>query len=426
MILPAEKIKIVSDFRLGKRDLSELALSIKQRGLLQPMLLTGIEGEDGVYEVAAGRSRFKAMTEILGYQEFEEGKHFIIKEDIDPLVVQLEENIKRKDFAPLEVAYLISTIHKQKVSEHGASVPGVSGGWSAKDTGKLVGLSSSAISGYLKMWKNRDLVEEGMTAGEALEKIRTERASNMINKVRKVIAEKVKEKVKDQADTLVETCIGNFKCMDAVEYLSGIDEVDHVITDPPYGIGYDDITKGASDYGNYEDDEDVYWQLMEKVVPEFGRIVKNGFVVIWCGYEQSFRLKELMIESGIKCARMPLAWLKTGSAGFTAKPDKILGNVFEVAIYGWRGNPEIRMKGRRNVFEAPVVKSDRVHVAQKPDSLNEKLLGTFTKKGDSVLDCFGGSGSMLRACIKKKRIFYGCELQEEFYHSAIKLTGDLI
>ena len=40
----------------------------------------------------------------------------------------------------------------------------------------------------------------------------------------------------------------------------------------------------------------------------------------------------------------------------------------------------------------------RVHPTQKPVELHAKILEDFTKPGDVILDCFGGSGTTLIAC----------------------------
>lgn len=41
---------------------------------------------------------------------------------------------------------------------------------------------------------------------------------------------------------------------------------------------------------------------------------------------------------------------------------------------------------------------NRLHPTQKPVELHAKILEDFTKPGDVVLDCFGGSGTTLIAC----------------------------
>jgi site-specific DNA-methyltransferase (adenine-specific) len=59
--------------------------------------------------------------------------------------------------------------------------------------------------------------------------------------------------------------------------------------------------------------------------------------------------------------------------------------------------------------------------------LHEKALRRCTKLGDIVLDCFGGSGSLLVACEQLKRSAYLVEREPVFVELVInryeKLTG---
>ena len=60
----------------------------------------------------------------------------------------------------------------------------------------------------------------------------------------------------------------------------------------------------------------------------------------------------------------------------------------------------------------------RLHPCQKPVSLLEYLIKTYTNKGDTVLDNCMGSGSTGIACINTDRNFVGIELNEEYYRIA--------
>ena len=69
----------------------------------------------------------------------------------------------------------------------------------------------------------------------------------------------------------------------------------------------------------------------------------------------------------------------------------------------------------------------RVHPTQKPVGMLADILKDFSEENDSVLDCFGGSGSTLIACEQLNRKCYMCELDEHYCDVIIQrwenLTG---
>ena len=62
----------------------------------------------------------------------------------------------------------------------------------------------------------------------------------------------------------------------------------------------------------------------------------------------------------------------------------------------------------------------KVHPTQKPVSLLEYLIKTYTKEGDLVLDFTMGSGSTGVACLNTNRRFVGIELDENYFNIASK------
>jgi len=56
----------------------------------------------------------------------------------------------------------------------------------------------------------------------------------------------------------------------------------------------------------------------------------------------------------------------------------------------------------------------RVHPTQKPVGMFANILKDFSEENDSVLDCFGGSGSTLIACEQLNRKCYMCELDPRY------------
>lgn len=61
---------------------------------------------------------------------------------------------------------------------------------------------------------------------------------------------------------------------------------------------------------------------------------------------------------------------------------------------------------------------ERVHPTQKPVNLLEKLVLTYSNKGDVVLDNCMGSGSTGVACVYTERDFIGMELRDDYFEIA--------
>ena len=70
--------------------------------------------------------------------------------------------------------------------------------------------------------------------------------------------------------------------------------------------------------------------------------------------------------------------------------------------------------GSRGVWTFRSVRSNDIHVAQFPPELPRRLIRLLTEPGDTVLDCFMGSGTTAVAAIKDERNFIGCELLPEY------------
>lgn len=60
------------------------------------------------------------------------------------------------------------------------------------------------------------------------------------------------------------------------------------------------------------------------------------------------------------------------------------------------------------------------HPAVTGTSIVKKLLQGTTKEGDLVVDPMCGLGSTLVACLREKRIYWGCEINDKYYEFAIK------
>lgn len=71
-------------------------------------------------------------------------------------------------------------------------------------------------------------------------------------------------------------------------------------------------------------------------------------------------------------------------------------------------------------------RQDSVHPTQKPVTLLEYLIKTYTQEGETVLDFTFGSGSTGVACVNTNRSFVGIELDEKYFNIAEKRIQETI
>lgn len=77
-----------------------------------------------------------------------------------------------------------------------------------------------------------------------------------------------------------------------------------------------------------------------------------------------------------------------------------------------------------NIVDIPKEHPQKYHPTQKPVSLLEHLVKTYTNEGDTVLDNCMGSGSTGVACVNSGRNFIGMELDHGYFEIAQKRIGE--
>ena len=80
-----------------------------------------------------------------------------------------------------------------------------------------------------------------------------------------------------------------------------------------------------------------------------------------------------------------------------------------------------------NVLEYPnVIGKQAIHPTQKPVSLLEYLIKTYTNEEDTVLDNTMGSGSTGEACLKTNRNFIGIEKDDNYFDISVNRVNNCI
>ncbi|HET6802045.1 MAG TPA: ParB/RepB/Spo0J family partition protein [Casimicrobiaceae bacterium] len=133
--------------KMDAASLAELALSIKEQGVMQPILVRPVDG--GRFEIVAGERRWRAAQQA-GLREIPA----LVKNvpDQSALAVALIENIQREDLNPLEEAKGLQRLIDEFGLTHDAAA-------------KAVGRSRSAVSNLLRLNALAPPVQEYVLGG---------------------------------------------------------------------------------------------------------------------------------------------------------------------------------------------------------------------------------------------------------------------
>lgn len=130
-------------------ELSELAASISENGLIQPIVVRGSPGEQQ-YELVAGERRLRAVRQ-LGWTEVSAIVRRV--DDRTLLILALVENIQRQDLGPIDEAKGYGALRDQF-------------GLTQAEVAEAVGKSRSAVANKLRLLRLpppvRQMIEEGV------------------------------------------------------------------------------------------------------------------------------------------------------------------------------------------------------------------------------------------------------------------------
>jgi len=136
---------------IKEETLKELAESIKQKGIIQPII---VREKEGYYEIIAGERRWRA-AQIAGLQEIP----VVIRNDIselESLELALIENIQREDLNPIDLALAYNElIEKYNLTQ--------------EELAKILGKSRSAIANTLRLLKLPEEIKNHIISGKLSE-----------------------------------------------------------------------------------------------------------------------------------------------------------------------------------------------------------------------------------------------------------------
>jgi DNA modification methylase len=177
-----------------------------------------------------------------------------------------------------------------------------------------------------------------------------------------------------------------------------------VFTDPPYNVNYgqtmkDKLRGNTRKIANDNLGEGFEQFLFDAIVPMLA--VCKGAIYICMSSSELHTLEKAFRDAGGHWSTFVM-WIKTS---FTMGRSDYQRQ-YEPILYGWKEGTSHFWCGDRDQSDVWVVKKPHLndlHPTMKPVELVERAIVNSSKTRDTVLDCFGGSGSTLIACEKTGR-----------------------
>lgn len=225
--------------------------------------------------------------------------------------------------------------------------------------------------------------------------------------------------------------LGNHKllCMDSTKTseildLLGGEKADLFLTDPPYNVNYEGATEEKLKILNDNMSDSDFIKLLHDSFYTANKIMKEGAsFYIWHADSESINFRSAC-ENNLGKIRECLIWVKNhfsiGRMDYHYKHEPCLYGWKEGAAHNWYSD---RKQTTILEFDKPIKNPE--HPTMKPVDLLEYQIKNNTKKGDTVLDLFGGSGTTLIACENLERKAIVCELDPQYVDVIIRCWENL-
>lgn len=217
--------------------------------------------------------------------------------------------------------------------------------------------------------------------------------------------------------------VHHMDCLDFFKLL-GPESVDHVVTDPPYGIEMTNLAQsgqGQADIDRIADTHDV--TKNEEAFPLwlqgcYDILKPKGFCIWFCDQAQWQTLYDHAIRIGFKVQRWPFIWVKTSSC-MNQRAEYNFTKATEIAMVMRKGDGRLVSAQATNYWCGGLSPEDKAagvnHPFIKPRELWQHLLKAVALPGSTIAEPFSGVGSGTRSMLLAGYMPVTCEVDPAHY-----------
>jgi DNA modification methylase len=201
-----------------------------------------------------------------------------------------------------------------------------------------------------------------------------------------------------------------------VETLLNGNTVDMLFTDPPYNVDYEGT---AGKIKNDKMEDNTFYLFLYSAFQNMYNHTKPGGAIYVCHADtQGLNFRNAFKNSGFKLAEC-LIWVK--NALVLGRQDYHWRH--EPILYGWKEGAAhyfVDDRSQDTIWEYNKPRKNEEHPTMKPLELVGKAISNSSRRHESVLDLFGGSGSTMIAADQLDRKSCLMELDEKFVDVIVK------
>lgn len=436
--------------------IDSLAEGIEETGLIQPLILVPTE-DPFIFKLDAGGRRLTALDQLLAEGKWDGVLHHAIssapgrpgfvlrvgeaKDELTSLLIELAENLDRENFDWRDEAKLVAKAFA--VAQRQAHLDGREVDMRIFSAGLKCGYNDLRCAVAIKdllvtspeLFKDCTTVRNAYTVAlkeqqKHLEKLLAERRTPPAP----VVAQPVPTLEGEATPEIVAPSVVTVRLSEYFFRGSGLDlmrqlynegnSVDHIISDPDYGVAVDQLEASVSDAAAGVAQRSVDQTLYE--LQEFWKLaaeIVKGTVCIWFDMDHWEKLRDMAVAAGFIVQRWPIIWHKT-DYNSNAAPQFNTTKDFETCLIARQPGVPLYNSGNKvtkSVWSLPSGNTTKEfgHPFAKPRAVWTKLLQLVAPSGDTILDPFAGSCSSLVTAASLGYQILGSEIQEPHYNRGL-------
>jgi site-specific DNA-methyltransferase (adenine-specific) len=425
--------------------IEELADSIRDNGLIQPIVLVPLDGKFGL---DAGGRRIQALK-FLGHSALYHATTsdptrpgYVLKgEDqntpIQRLFTEIAENLDRDDLDWRDEMKLLTKawrLSKEEAITNGEEIL-------MRDFGAMLGVGYSNLQAAVAIHDDVVLHPEiykdctrlsgphsilMLQNAKALERLAA--AKSFGGQVLKLVVSPPGVSAQDEPEperVITIPLTESFKLTHGLDFLRAqpAEWCDHIITDPDYGVSVERLESRGAGAG-----AGVHQESVEQSVAETKEFISlawratrpQGFLVFWYDLDHHEKFQQMATSVGWMVQRWPLIWHKLDYRSNAAPAHNFCKNI-EYAMVCRKPSAVLTRAQTSSVYACTTgdIARDVGHPFAKPYELWTWIYAAICIKGQVVEDPFVGSGSSSVAAIRWGLRPYGQEINPDHYAGLI-------